>query len=43
MKRTLKTIAAITGAAAILAGLHFLLKLIGALMIHISETFNVPL
>lgn len=43
MKQTLKATAAIIGIVAAAAIAIGLLKLIGAVMIHISETCNIPL
>lgn len=43
MKQTLKATAAIIGTAAAVAVAIQFLKLIGAMMIHISETCNIPL
>ena len=43
MKQTIKTAAAILGIIVAVVILNYILKVLGCLMIYVSETCNVPL
>lgn len=43
MKRTIKATAAFIGIVAAVVLFNYFIKAVGCLMIHISETYNVPL